>query len=495
MKYVLALDQGTTSSRAVLFDQHAAVKASCAVAFDQHYPKPGWVSHRPQDILNSQLEAMRGAIRRSGVDAADICAVGISNQRETALAWDARTGEPLCDAIVWQCRRTAPLCLALTRAGHGERIREKTGLLPDAYFSGTKFAWMLANEPGVKQAAQAGTLRFGTVDSFLIWHLTGGKTYVTDPSNASRTMLMNLNTCSWDDELLALFGIKREHLPRIVDTSGVVGQMDTAILGREIPIAALAGDQQAALFGQGCVERGMVKNTYGTGCFVLMQTGETPVWSQNRLLTTVAWTIGGKTAYALEGSVFVAGAVVQWLRDELGLIQSAQESEAVARSVADTGGVYVVPAFTGLGAPYWDMYARGTIVGLTRGTGRAHLVRAALESIAYQSCDVIRAMEKDSRALLPLLRVDGGASQNDFLMQLQSDLLGVSVVRMRNFEVTAQGAAFLAGLGVGLWQWVDLSAFWQTGDSFTPTMPREQAGALLDGWHKAVGRSQAWANP
>jgi len=493
MKYVLALDQGTTSSRAVLFDQSGSVVCAHSVEFEQLYPNPGWVEHDPESIWASQLSALRETVRKAGIDAGDICAVGITNQRETALAWDALTGRPLCNAIVWQCRRTAPLCEKLIAQGLGEMIREKTGLLPDAYFSGTKFAWMLKNHAAVDKAAQDGTLRFGTVDAFLCWRLTGGKAYVTDVSNASRTMLMNLKTLSWDEELLALFGLQKWMLPKIVDSSGIIGVLDPSVLGVEIPIAAMAGDQQSALFGQGCTKPGMVKNTYGTGCFVLMNVGEKPVYSKNKLLTTVGWKIGDQVAYALEGSVFIGGAVVQWLRDELGLVRTAQETEQIAQSVPDTAGVYVVPAFTGLGAPYWDMYARGTIVGLTRGAGRAHLVRAALESIAYQSYDVISCMEKDTGRALSLLRVDGGASRNDFLMQFQSDILGVPVRRLSTAEVTAQGAAMLAGLAVGLWTMDDLGAMWQSGGGFEPQMKRDCAQALLSGWHKAVSRSANWS--
>ena len=493
MNYIIALDQGTTSSRAVIFDSQANVLAAHSIEFEQIYPQPGWVEHRPEDILSSQVQALKLAVEKSGIDVRDISAIGIANQRETTLLWERETGRALCNAIVWQCRRTAPLVERLKSDGLGNMLRDRTGLVPDAYFSGTKLQWMLDSIPGARARAERGELCFGTVDSYLTWHLSAKHAHVTDATNASRTMLYNIHTQQWDEVLLRCMNIPRALLPEVVNSAQVVGMLDKSILGREIPIAALAGDQHAALFGQGCFESGMCKNTYGTGCFVLMNTGATPVKSQNNLITTIAWQLDGKPTSALEGSVFVGGAVVQWLRDEMGLVSSAAETEAVAASVPDNGNVYFVPAFTGLAAPYWDMYSRGTIVGLTRGTGRAHIVRAALESIAYQSADVILAMSADSGIRSTLLRVDGGASANNFLMQFQADVLGVNVLRPRIVETTAMGSAMLAGRAVGLWTDSELAALPQPDRRFAPEMNPAERERLMRQWQRAVERSHAWA--
>ena len=492
MKYIVALDQGTTSSRAVVFDERARLVASHAIEFPQIYPKPGWVEHRPQDILDSQLGALKLAVEKSGVNVADIAAIGITNQRETTLLWERETGRPLCNAIVWQCRRTAPLVERLKRDGLGNMIRDRTGLIPDAYFAGTKLQWMLDAIPGSRERALDGELCFGTVDSFLVWNLTGGRAHVTDATNAARTMLYNIYEQRWDEKLLQAMNIPAELLPEVVDSSQVVGYLDKRILGREIPIAALAGDQHAALFGQGCFAPGMCKNTYGTGCFVLMNTGKVPVKSQNDLITTIGWRVDGQPRYALEGSVFVGGAVVQWLRDEMKLVTKASETEAVAMEVPDNGNVYFVPAFTGLGAPHWDMYSRGTIVGLTRGTGKAHIVRAALEAIAYQSADVISAMAADSSMKSGVLRVDGGASANNFLMQFQADILGVHVLRPKVIETTAMGAAMLAGRAVGLWTDAQLGALQEPDREFAPNMDDATRARLLSQWQRAIERSRGW---
>ena len=493
MRYIVALDQGTTSSRAVVFDEAANIVAQSNIEFEQLYPHPGWVEHRPQDILDSQVSALRLAVEKAGIDPADIEAVGITNQRETTLLWDRATGEPLGNAIVWQCRRTAPLVERLKRDGLGNVLRDRTGLVPDAYFSGTKLQWLLDAIPGARVRAARGELCFGTVDSFLAWRLTADHVHVTDATNAGRTMLYNIYEQRWDDTLLRAMDIPPEVLPRVVDSSGVIGMLDKSILGWEIPIAAMAGDQHAALFGQGCFSPGMCKNTYGTGCFVLMNTGEDPVRSTHNLITTVGWRLDGRPTYALEGSVFVGGAVVQWLRDEMGLVASAAETEPVAASVPDNGGVYFVPAFTGLGAPHWDMYSRGTIVGLTRGTGRAHIVRAALESIAYQSADVIAAMVSDAETGLRSLRVDGGASVNDLLMQFQSDILNVTAVRPKVIETTARGAAMLAGLATGVWTVADLNELDAVDREFTPHMDEHTRAALLHNWRRALDRAKLWA--
>lgn len=493
MRYILALDQGTTSSRAVAFDETGRMVGSHGIEFPQHYPRPGWVEHDPRDILDSQIRSLKLTVELCGIDPKDIAAVGITNQRETTLLWDRRTGEPVCNAIVWQCRRTAPIVERLKKDGLGSVITNRTGLIPDAYFSGTKLEWMLENIPGARERAEKGELCFGTVDSYLTFMLTGKKQHVTDMTNASRTMLFNIFEKKWDEELLRMMDIPENLLPQVVDSSCVVGMLDKSILGREIPVAALAGDQHAALFGQGCFTPGLCKNTYGTGCFVLMNTGKTPVRSPSGLLTTVAWSLDGKTTYALEGSVFVAGAVVQWLRDEMGLIQSAAETEPIAASVPDNAGVYFVPAFTGLGAPHWDMYSRGTIVGLTRGSGRAHIVRAALEAIAYQSADVVQAMQNDSGISMPVMRVDGGASANNFLMQFQSDILGADVVRPTIIESTALGAAMLAGRAVGLWTDGDLAHLQKEEKRFTPQMEGGARERLLRQWRRAVSRAEGWA--
>ena len=494
-KYLIALDQGTTSSRAVVFTEKGEVISSWAVEFPQHYPKPGWVEHEPRDILTSQITALKEAVRLSGIPVEDIAAIGITNQRETTFLWDRKTGECVGNAIVWQCRRTAPLVDRLVRDGCGEEIRQKTGLVPDAYFSGTKLKWLL-DYYNLRERAANGDLCFGTVDSFLCWNLLEGRPHVTDATNAGRTMLFNIHTQDWDEELLRLLDIPRACLPRVIDTAGPIGLLDPAILGRAIPVTAMAGDQHASLFGQACLKVGDVKNTYGTGCFMLMNTGRTPVQSQNGLLTTMAWRLNGRPTYALEGSVFMGGATIQWLRDELKMITTAAESEGLAQSVSGTGGVYLVPAFTGLGAPWWDMYSRGTLVGMTRGTGRAHIVRAALEAIAYQSADLMEAMIRDSGSAPKRLQVDGGASANSFLMQFQADICQIPVVRPAVLETTALGAALLAGLGTGLYTSLEETAkVWQTDLEFTPKMDEASRRYALEGWHRAVDRSRNWIIP
>ena len=494
MKYIVALDQGTTSSRAVVVDENGKVVAVHGMEFPQIYPQPGWVEHDPAQILSSQVESLKKAVEKAAIDPKDIVGIGITNQRETTIIWDKATGKPVCNAIVWQCRRTAAEIERLKAEGASEIIRKKTGLIPDAYFCGSKIQWILRNVPGTRVAAQAGELLFGTVDTWLIWNLTREHAHVTDVSNASRTMLFNIHTMDWDQELLDLMEIPHVLLPKVVDSSGVVGMLDKSILGVEIPIAGIAGDQQSALFGQACYEKGMVKTTYGTGGFLLMQTGTEAVESENGLLTTVAWRMGGKTEYALEGSVFVAGASIQWLRDEMKLISSAAESEEVALSVPDTAGVYVVPAFTGMGAPYWDMYGRGAIVGLTRGAGRAHIVRATLEAIAFQNADVMDAMTRDSGIPLSQMRADGGASANGFLMQFQADVLGIPVVRPAVTETTAMGAAYLAGLAVGVWESREqVAALWRTDRIFQPQWSEDQRTERLRQWHRAVLRAMSWA--
>lgn len=491
MKHILALDQGTTSSRAIVFDQSGGIVSVAQREFRQIFPRPGWVEHDAAEIWATQSGVAADAVRKAGLSATDIAAIGITNQRETTVVWDRKTGVPLCNAIVWQDRRTAAVCDRLKKSGKAAMIRRKTGLVIDAYFSGTKLAWILKNTPGAMARARAGELAFGTIDSWLVWNLTGGRVHVTDVSNASRTMLFNLKTCTWDDELLKLLGVPRAVLPEVRASSEVYGEC--SLLGAPIPIAGIAGDQQAALFGQACTQSGMVKNTYGTGCFMLMNTGTKPVVSKKNLLTTIAWRIGGKTEYALEGSIFIAGAVVQWLRDGLGLIKSSAEVEALAARVPDNGGTYLVPAFAGLGAPHWDQYARGLIAGLTRGTSAAHLARAALEGIAYQVHDVLHAMQSDSGIRLKELRVDGGACANNLLMQFQADLLGVPVVRPRVAETTALGAAYLAGLAVGYWKdTAEIASQWQVDRRFTPGMKPSQRKAVLVGWNKALARSKRW---
>lgn len=495
MKYIMALDQGTTSSRCIIFDHSGAMLASAQREFAQHYPKPGWVEHDAAEIWETTLEVARGAMAKSGLEAADIAAIGITNQRETTVVWDRETGEPVCPAIVWQCRRTAPMADALAASGWAEKIRQKTGLVPDAYFSGTKLRWILDKIPGARRGAEEGRLLFGTIDSWLIWKLTGGRAHVTDVTNASRTMLFDIRRLRWDPELLELFGIPEQMLPRVQPSSCIYGETEPGLFGGKIPVAGAAGDQQSALFGQCCFEAGDVKNTYGTGCFLLMHTGSEPVFSENGLITTIAASGPGRIRYALEGSVFTAGAAVQWLRDELKLIPDAAASEAEARSVADTGGVYVVPAFTGLGAPYWNQYARGTITGITRGFTRAQLIRATLESLAYQTCDICRAMESDAGVKLTRLRVDGGASANDFLMQFQSNLLGSEVLRPACIETTALGAAYLAGLAVGYWKdTADIRQNRQTGRVFLPEMRDATRAKLLKGWNRALTTALAWAD-
>ena len=491
----MALDQGTTSSRCIIFDHSGAMLASAQREFAQHYPKPGWVEHDAAEIWETTLEVARGAMAKSGLEAADIAAIGITNQRETTVVWDKETGAPVCPAIVWQCRRTAPMADALAASGWAEKIRQKTGLVPDAYFSGTKLRWILDKVPGARQGAEEGRLLFGTIDSWLIWKLTGGRAHVTDVTNASRTMLFDIRRLRWDPELLELFGIPEQMLPRVQPSSCIYGETEPGLFGGKIPVAGAAGDQQSALFGQCCFEAGDVKNTYGTGCFLLMHTGSEPVFSENGLITTIAASGPGRIRYALEGSVFTAGAAVQWLRDELKLIPDAAASEAEARSVADTGGVYVVPAFTGLGAPYWNQYARGTITGITRGFTRAQLVRATLESIAYQTCDICRAMESDAGVELTRLRVDGGAAANDLLMQFQSDLLGAEVLRPACIETTALGAAYLAGLAVGYWKdTADIRQNRQTGRVFLPEMRDATRAKLLKGWNRALTTALTWAD-
>jgi glycerol kinase len=491
MSYVLALDQGTTSSRAIIFDRSGAVVASAQQEFRQLFPRPGWVEHDAGEIWATQSGVVTDALAKAGLPATDLAAIGITNQRETTVVWERATGQPISPAIVWQDRRTAAVCDRLKHAGRAAMIRQKTGLVIDAYFSATKLQWILKNVPGAAQRARAGELAFGTIDSWLVWNLTSGRVHVTDASNASRTMLFNLKTGDWDDALLKLFGIPRAILPTVRASSEVYGTC--GLWGGAIPIAGIAGDQQAALFGQVCTRPGMVKNTYGTGCFMLMHTGTKPIVSKKNLLTTVAWRIGGRTEFALEGSIFIAGAVVQWLRDGLGLIKTAGEIEALAAQVADTGGVYLVPAFAGLGAPHWDQYARGLIAGLTRGTTAAHLARAALEGIAFQVHDVLHAMQSDSKIKLKELRVDGGACANNLLMQFQADLLGVPVVRPRVTETTALGAAYLAGLAVGFWKdRAEIAAQWQADRRFTPAMKPAARKKLLDGWERALRRAKRW---
>jgi glycerol kinase len=504
MKHILALDQGTTSSRAVVFDHAGSVIAMAQQEFRQIFPKPGWVEHDAQEIWATQANVMRQALEKAQLTATDIAAIGITNQRETTLVWDRTTGQPIGNAIVWQDRRTAAVCDRLKARGLAATIRKKTGLVIDAYFSGTKLQWILKNVPGAMKKARAGELAFGTIDSWLVWNLTGGRQHVTDPSNASRTMLFNIRTGEWDAELLKLFGIPRSVLPEVRSSSEVYGECN--LLGAPIPVAGIAGDQQAALFGQVCTKPGMVKNTYGTGCFMLMHTGTTPIVSRNQLLTTVAWRIGGRTEFALEGSIFIAGAVVQWLRDGLGILASSSDVEALAARVPDAGGVYFVPAFAGLGTPHWDQYARGLIVGLTRGSTQAHIARAALEGIAFQVADVLRAMESDARQSgqagkrasrgirLQELRVDGGACVNNLLMQLQADLLAVPVVRPKVSETTALGAAYLAGLAVGFWKnQAEIAAQWQTDRRFTPTMKPAVRKSMTAGWSRALERAKGWA--
>lgn len=492
-QYMMALDQGTTSSRCILFDRAGTMKSVAQKEFTQYYPKPGWVEHDPMEIWSSQLSVATEAMGKIGIDARNIAAIGITNQRETTIVWDKKTGKPVYPAIVWQCRRTAEMIDQIKAEGKGTYIREHTGLIPDAYFSGSKLAWMLDHVEGARERAQSGELLFGTVDTWLIWQLTQGKVHVTDVTNASRTMLYDIHRMQWDEEILKMFGIPSCMLPQVKPSSCVYGYTDRNVFGGEIPIAGAAGDQQSALFGQCCFEAGDIKNTYGTGCFLLMNTGEQAVKSKSGLLTTVAASVGDTVQYALEGSVFVAGAAIQWLRDELKILDSAAQSEEYCRAVEDTGGVCVVPAFTGLGAPYWDPYARGTIVGLTRGTGRAHLIRATVESLAYQVSDVIDAMQKDSGIRTRTIKVDGGACANDFLMQFQADLLDADVERPCCIETTALGAAYLAGLAVGYWSdQEDIRKNWALEHTFEPRMPKEERKKNLKRWKRAVYCALNW---
>lgn len=493
MPLILALDQGTTSSRSILFRQNGDIVAVAQQEFPQYYPRPGWVEHDATEILNSQLQTIHEILKNPEVDPKQIIAAGITNQRETTVLWDRASGKPVAPAIVWQDRRTAELCEQLKQQGKEALFREKTGLLLDPYFSGTKLAWLLQQNPELKPRAERGELAFGTIDSWLAWNLTDRQQHVTDPSNASRTLLFNIHSCEWDAELLDILGIPSQVLPSIVDTSGVVGNLTAIPELSHIPIASMVGDQQAALFGQACFHPGMAKNTYGTGCFLLWQLGDQPILSENRLLTTIGWKIGNQVSYALEGSIFMGGAIVQWLRDGLGIISRSSEIEALAQTVTDTQGLYLVPAFTGLGAPYWDPHARGILVGITRATNKAHIARAALEAICYQTCDVLQAMQKDIGGNLSELRVDGGASNNNLMIQFQSDLLNVPVVRPPVLETTAWGAASLAGLAVGLWSSFDeLEANWRADSHFQPQMDTELRSKHLHEWQRAVDRSRLW---
>lgn len=489
-KYILALDQGTSSSRAIVFDEQGQTQAVAQKEFTQIFPKPGWVEHNPMEIWSSQASVIAEAITSIDINGLGIAAIGITNQRETTVVWDAETGEPVYNAIVWQDRRTSEYCDTLKSEGLTEKIRSKTGLIIDAYFSATKIRWILENVPGAREKAEQRKLRFGTVDTWLIWMLTRGEVHVTDVSNASRTMVYNIHDLCWDKELLELFGIPESMMPQVKSSSEVYGYTKTTLFAHEVPIAGIAGDQQAALFGQMCTEPGSVKNTYGTGCFLLMNSGEKPITSSNNLLTTIAWKIGDKVNYALEGSIFVAGSVVQWLRDGLGVIRSSSEVEELAASVPDNGGVYFVPALTGLGAPYWDQYAKGCVYGISRGTTAAHIARAALEGIAFQTMDIVNAMQKDAGVSLAELKVDGGASRNDLLMQFQADILGTSVIRPKVTETTALGAAYLAGLAVGYWESIDhIKSQWAVDAAFAPSASEETVSVLKDGWRDAVNRT------
>jgi glycerol kinase len=491
VKYVLALDQGTTSSRALLFDHEGNIHSVAQREFDQIFPQPGWVEHNPEQIASSQIAVALEALEKAKAQPKDVAAIGIANQRETTIVWNRATGEPICNALVWQDRRTADLCARLQSEGHGPFIQQRTGLVIDSYFSASKISWILDNISGARSLAEAGKLAFGTVDSWLIWKLTEGRVHATDPSNASRTMLFNIHSGEWDRELLDLFRVPISMMPTVRSSSEIYGEVSAVPRLKGIPIAGIAGDQQAALFGQRCIYPGLTKNTYGTGCFMLQNTGRRAVPSSNRLVTTVAWKLGNTTEYALEGSVFVGGAVVQWLRDGLGLIRSSAEVEALAQSVPDNGGVYFVPAFVGLGAPHWDSYARGSIFGLTRGTNAGHIARAAVESIAYQVADLLDAMQRDSSASVQELRVDGGAAANDSLMQFQADILGVPVVRPPVTETTALGAAYLAGHAVGFWSG-DVGTAHTKSRGFDPQMPASQANSLRERWHQAVSRAKNW---
>ncbi len=492
--FILALDQGTTSSRALIIDRKGNIRSQAQKEFTQVFPKPGWVEHDPLEIWSSQVAVAAEAMSKLGIDGSNLAGIGITNQRETTIVWDKRTGEPFYNAIVWQDRRTSEYCDELKAAKHDLAIRKKTGLIVDAYFSGTKVKWILENVVGARELAEQGHLAFGTVDTWLVWKFTGGKTHITDVSNASRTMLFNIHKLTWDDELLSLFDIPKSILPTVASSSEVYGHTSPSVFAMQVPISGIAGDQQAALFGQMCVNDGMVKSTYGTGCFILANTGSTPFESKNQMLTTIAWKIGNQTTYALEGSVFVAGAVVQWLRDGLGIINSSSEIEALAQQVPDSGDVFFVPSFTGLGAPYWDQYARGAIVGMTRGTTKAHIARAALEAIGFQTAEVIKAMELDSGIPISEIRVDGGASANNLLMQFQSNILNKPVIRPQFVETTALGAAYLAGLATGFWSNIEeIKQQWQPQRRFEPQMDVKTSERLLNRWHEAVIRSKGWA--
>ncbi len=489
-KYILALDQGTTSSRAIVFDHSGKICSVAQKEFTQHFPKPGWVEHDPNEIWSSEAAVIAEAISAIDINGLDIAAIGITNQRETTIVWDIDTEEPIYNAIVWQDRRTAEYCDKLKAQGLVDKVREKTGLIIDAYFSGTKIKWILDNVPGARERAEKGKLRFGNVDSWLVWRLTRGEVHCTDVTNASRTMLFNINTLQWDDDLLKLLDIPRSMMPEVKSSSEVYGHTKTTIFAHEVPIAGIAGDQQSALFGQMCLTPGSIKNTYGTGCFVMLNIGDKPLLSKNNLLTTVAWKIGDEVKYALEGSIYVGGSVVQWLRDGLGFIKSSSDVEELASSVPDSGGVYFVPALTGLAAPYWDQYARGTIVGITRGTTRAHIARAALDGIAFQTYDIAQAMARDLGAPLTELKVDGGASRNNLLMQFQSNLLGIPVVRPKITETTALGAAYLAGLAVGFWKDIDeIKSQWQVERTFNPVPENEEIENAKKGWQDAIQRT------
>lgn len=492
--YIMSLDQGTTSCRAILFDRDSRIVAMAQKEFKQFYPKPGWVEHDAMEIWGTQSGVMREVLEVANIDADQVGAIGITNQRETAVVWDKATGIPIYNAIVWQSRQTAEICESLKEAGHEAYIKEATGLVVDAYFSGTKIKWILDHVPGARERAEKGELLFGTMDTWLIWHLTRGDQHVTEYSNASRTMIYNINDLVWDDRILSWLDIPKAMLPEVKDSSGIFGKTHPSMFGgAEIPIAGAAGDQQAALFGQMCFEEGMVKNTYGTGAFILMTTGRERIRSKQGLLTTIGWGIDGQVTYALEGSIFIAGAAIQWLRDEMRLIYSAEESDYYANKVEDAGGMYVVPAFSGLGAPYWDMYARGAIVGLTRGSNRDHMIRATLESIGYQSRDVIEAMVKDADIKLNTLKVDGGAAANDFLLQFQADILNTTVERPEVIETTALGVAYMAGLAIGFWKDLEeVKSSWKLARSFKCQMSEDRRETLYKGWKKAVGRAMAW---
>lgn len=489
-KYILALDQGTSSSRAIVFDHEGRICATAQKEFPQHFPKPGWVEHDPKDIWSSEASVIAEAITSMGINGLNIAGIGITNQRETTIVWDAETGEPVYNAIVWQDRRTSEYCDSLKEQNLTGFIREKTGLIIDAYFSATKIRWILENVPGARARAEAGKLRFGTVDTWLLWNLTRGECHMTDVSNASRTMLFNIHTLDWDEDLMKLFGIPMSMLPEVHSSSEIYGYTKTTIFAHKVPVAGIAGDQQAALFGQMCTTPGSVKNTYGTGCFLLMNSGTKPITSSHNLLTTIAWKIGDTVNYALEGSIFVGGSVVQWLRDGLGIIKSSSEIESLAMTVPDNGGVYFVPALTGLGAPYWDQYAKGTICGLTRGTTAAHIARAALEGIAFETMDIVNAMEHDAGIKLAELKVDGGASRNNLMMQFQADILGTKVIRPKVTETTAMGACYLAGLATGYWDSLDdIKRQWNADKVFEPLAPAEKVLKLKEGWANAIGRT------